>query len=243
MSSEAAAHAHPKGLAHHFETYEQQKESSFLGMWLFICQEVMFFGGAFAAYVNYRVMYPEAMIAGSQQLDVPIGAMNTLVLLCSSFTMVYAVWAAQSGTTKWGWSQLGTMHIVTRSDRHAGLRHRVPGRQVLRVRREVRPPPGAGLQLHPAGVQYRQPGSHRDLLQSLLRHDRLHALHMVVGIGIMLVMIPLALRASGTRTTTTSSKGSASTGTSSTSCGSSSSRSSTSSARASPNSHSRSHLT
>ncbi|MEM6797578.1 MAG: cytochrome c oxidase subunit 3 family protein, partial [Acidobacteriota bacterium] len=68
-----------------------------MGMWLFLSQELLFFGGIFAVYVNYRVMYPEAFIGASQQLSAGIGAMNTIVLLCSSFTMVYAVWAAQNG--------------------------------------------------------------------------------------------------------------------------------------------------
>ena len=41
-ASNVATADHPKGLAHHFESREQQKESSFLGMWFFLVQEVMF---------------------------------------------------------------------------------------------------------------------------------------------------------------------------------------------------------
>ena len=190
MSSEAAAH--PKGLAHHFETYEQQKESSFLGMWLFICQEVMFFGGAFAAYVNYRILYPEAMIAGSQQLNVGIGAAHTLVLLCSSFTMVYAVWAAQSGTTKWGWSNgrhivlglvgtlvFGTTFLVVKYFEYGEkfAHHLVPGYNFI--------PPVANVD-NPAATEI--------FFSLYFGMTGLHALHMVVGMVIMVVMIPLALK-------------------------------------------------
>jgi cytochrome c oxidase subunit 3 len=41
--------AHAGVLQHHFEDLEQQKASSTLGMWLFIAQEVLFFGGLFTA--------------------------------------------------------------------------------------------------------------------------------------------------------------------------------------------------
>ncbi len=41
------AHAGP--LAHHFRDLEQQKEAASLGMWLFIAQEILFFGGPLRA--------------------------------------------------------------------------------------------------------------------------------------------------------------------------------------------------
>ena len=46
--------AHLPGLHHQFDSFEQQRESATLGMWVFLVQEVMFFGGLFAAYVVYR---------------------------------------------------------------------------------------------------------------------------------------------------------------------------------------------
>ena len=101
MSDAHAAAAHPPGLAHHFESYEQQKESSFLGMWLFLVQEVMFFGGLFCVYVTYRSLFGDAFAAASRELNVLIGAVNTTVLLFSSFTMVIAVNAAKKGDRKW----------------------------------------------------------------------------------------------------------------------------------------------
>jgi cytochrome c oxidase subunit 3 len=81
--------------AHQFDTMEQQKESSTLGMWLFLVTEIMFFGGLFLAYVIYRSAYSEAFAAASHTLDVTLGAFNTAVLIGSSLTMVLAVWAAQ----------------------------------------------------------------------------------------------------------------------------------------------------
>lgn len=81
----------------HFVDREQQNETSFIGMWLFLAQEAMFFGGLFAAYAVYRYKYPEVWEAGSAQLNVTIGAGNTIVLLLSSVTMAMCVWSTQVG--------------------------------------------------------------------------------------------------------------------------------------------------
>src|SRR5437763_15548222 len=66
-------------------------------MWVFIAQEVMFFGGLFPAYLIYRMKYPEAFMAASNHLNWKIGTFNTAVLITSSLTMALAVWATQSG--------------------------------------------------------------------------------------------------------------------------------------------------
>ncbi len=90
----------PWGLAHHFESFAQQQEASYLGMWLFLVQEIMFFGGLFTAYIVYRTAHPEAFALGSHELDITLGAVNTAVLIGSSLTMALAVWAAQHGKRK-----------------------------------------------------------------------------------------------------------------------------------------------
>ena len=56
-------------------------------MWVFLATEVLFFGGLFAAYMIYRVWYPETFGAASRTLDITLGAVNTLVLITSSLTM------------------------------------------------------------------------------------------------------------------------------------------------------------
>ena len=88
---------HHAALAHHFDSLEQQRESSTLGMWLFLVNEVMFFGGLFAAYIVYRSARPEAFVAGSHELDITLGLINTGVLIGSSLTMALGVRAAQLG--------------------------------------------------------------------------------------------------------------------------------------------------
>src|SRR3954466_11860120 len=77
--------------AHQFEDVEQQHHASWLGMWVFLSTEVMFFGGLFAVYTFYRSGYPEAFAAGSNRLDVVLGAVNTAVLISSSLTMALGV--------------------------------------------------------------------------------------------------------------------------------------------------------
>ena len=86
-----------EALAHHFDNLEQQREAGNLGMWVFLVQEVMFFGGLFLAYVVYRSNYPEAFAAASSHLNWRLGLLNTFVLITSSLTMALAVWATQVG--------------------------------------------------------------------------------------------------------------------------------------------------
>jgi cytochrome c oxidase subunit 3 len=60
-----------------------------LGIWLFLASEVMLFGALFSTYIILRT--------GAQEwphgeLSVPLGAINTVILISSSVTMVMA-WA------------------------------------------------------------------------------------------------------------------------------------------------------
>jgi cytochrome c oxidase subunit III len=82
-------------LAPHFESHAQQREAASLGMWIFLATEIMFFGGLFTAYLIYRNWYYPAFVAGSHQLSITLGAINTAVLICSSFTMAMGVHAAE----------------------------------------------------------------------------------------------------------------------------------------------------
>jgi cytochrome c oxidase subunit III len=80
---------------HHFETEEQQREAGSFGMWLFLLTEIMFFGGMFFAYLLYRNWYYPAFAAASNQLSVPLGTVNTAVLISSGFCMALGVWASE----------------------------------------------------------------------------------------------------------------------------------------------------
>ncbi len=63
-----------------------------IGIWLFLASEVMLFGGLFSAYIFLRLdalpgYWPHGL------LNVPVGTMNTAILIASSVTVVLA-WAA-----------------------------------------------------------------------------------------------------------------------------------------------------
>src|SRR3982750_4766890 len=90
-------HYHPPGLQHQFEDMKQQEESVSIGMWMFLVQEIMFFGGLFSAYLVFRSRFPMAFAAGSNHLDAFWGGLNTIVLIVSSLTMALTVYFAQKG--------------------------------------------------------------------------------------------------------------------------------------------------
>jgi cytochrome c oxidase subunit 3 len=175
-SSDLAAANHSKALLHHFDTAEQQKDASTLGMWLFLVTEVMFFGGLFLAYVVYRYIYPVAFMAASHTLDVLLGGVNTAVLICSSLTMALAVNSAQIGARKslvifliltilLGSVFLG-IKAVEYHDKF--VHHHVPGPYF-----HFEGPGGADTQLF-FSLYFAMTG--------------LHALHMIIGIALLSIL-------------------------------------------------------
>ncbi len=94
-ASMADPHGQPGILAHHFDTPEQQFAAGKLGLWLFLATEVLLFGGLFCAYAIYRANHPEIFLYAHKYLDTTLGGINTIVLICSSLTMAWAVRCAQ----------------------------------------------------------------------------------------------------------------------------------------------------
>ena len=95
-STETGHHGDSPFLQHHFRDMKQQFDATKIGMWLFLVTEVLLFGGLFVGYGIMHARHPEAFLAAHHHLDKTMGAINTVVLLISSFTMVLAVWAAQT---------------------------------------------------------------------------------------------------------------------------------------------------
>ncbi len=101
----AAAHdahgnGHVHGLQHHFAEMQQQVDASKIGMWLFLVTEILLFGGLFVGFGIMQGKHPAAFYEAHHHLDRSMGALNTIVLLISSFTMVMAVHSAQQGKRK-----------------------------------------------------------------------------------------------------------------------------------------------
>jgi cytochrome c oxidase subunit 3 len=111
----ATIHAHPSApvedlskppseryqAASHFKDREHEFDSVKMGVWLFLGTEILLFSGMFCAYFIFRMMHPEAFVAGSHLLDVRWGLLNTIVLLISSYTVAAGVRHAQTGNLKW----------------------------------------------------------------------------------------------------------------------------------------------
>jgi cytochrome c oxidase subunit III len=171
-------------LLHHFAKPQQQRDAASLGMWVFLGTEIMFFGGLFCAYLIYRRWYFEDWAAASKTLDVGLGATNTAVLICSSLTVVLAVWAAQTARRKLligsllltlalGFVFLGIKGIEYKEKFE---NHHVPGASFQFNNVKI---PG-----HPD--QYANP-SHAEIYFALyFIMTGLHALHMIIGIGIFI---------------------------------------------------------
>jgi len=94
------SHENQPYLQHHFDTPEQQFDAGKLGIWLFLATEILLFGGLFCAYAIYRANHPEVFVYAHQYLDKILGGTNTVILLCSSLTMAWAVRASQLGQRK-----------------------------------------------------------------------------------------------------------------------------------------------
>jgi cytochrome c oxidase subunit 3 len=72
--------------------------TALLGMILFICSEVMFFGGLFAAYFNVRASHQVWPPEGAEHFGANVVVVvATILLVLSSFTMQWAVWRIRAG--------------------------------------------------------------------------------------------------------------------------------------------------
>jgi cytochrome c oxidase subunit 3 len=173
-SHAAAVHSpdhHPE-LRHHFMTMEQQQNTASLGMWLFLVTEVMFFGGMFCAYLVYRLKFYNDFAAASQSINVVWGALNTAVLLVSSWTMAMAVRCAQLGKQK----LLIVFLIFTMFF----------GAVFLGVKAK---------EYHDKFVENHVPGASFEFHDKLLGHPTgMHALHMIIGLGLMAYLVIAAGR-------------------------------------------------
>ncbi len=95
--------AQPAGEEHApIVTHATGMPTPMVGMLLFIASEVMFFGGLFATYFNARASVAPGTWGppeGAHELDLPLAAVLTAILVASSFTMQFGVWAVRRGDT------------------------------------------------------------------------------------------------------------------------------------------------
>ena len=141
-----------------------------LGIWLFLASEVMLFGSLFSSYVLLRSGAPTWPVQ-HEVLSVPLAALNTVVLIASSVTMVMA-WASLAPHTA----------AVTRGDNvaegNALKRYRLfMGLTLL----------GGAIFLVVKAIEYGDKFSHHlypatnNFLGLYFTLTGLHALHVIVG--------------------------------------------------------------
>ena len=189
---------------------EQQREAGTLGMWVFLVTEIMFFGGMFLAYTLYRTFFPAAFASASNHLDITLGAVNTGVLILSSFTMAMAVYFTQIGkgrpqvlclvlTLLLGLTFLGIKAVEYHDKYEDKL---IPGKVI----------PGRTFSPEVAHEGDTDPhklhvpaGMHESQVKLFLKQVEMfywiyfamtgmHALHMIIGAGLLLYLIIFSLR-------------------------------------------------
>jgi heme/copper-type cytochrome/quinol oxidase subunit 3 len=72
-----------------------------LGMWTFLASEVMFFTALIGSYIVLRFGAAETWPVPTETLNIPLTALNTFILICSSVSMVKAYAAAVDDDQKW----------------------------------------------------------------------------------------------------------------------------------------------
>ena len=162
-------------------------------MWVFLVTEIMFFGGMFLAYTLYRSSYPMAFASASNHLSLPLGAINTVVLIFSSFTMALAVYSAQVGnrrnqvlclafTLVLGLTFLG-IKAVEYHDKYVD--NLIPGELI------------PGHKFNPDKVHLLQ-GAAKENVQMFywiyFAMTGMHAIHMIIGVGLLSVILYFAAR-------------------------------------------------
>ena len=175
-----ADHSSSSVVAPYFSNIEQQREVNMLGMWVFLATEVMFFGGLFMAYAAYHLAYPVAFADASKELNLVLGGINTIVLLCSSLTMALAVHSAQVDKKKalviflLLTIFLGVVFLGIKAVEYGEKfnHHLVPGPNFM-----FEGPPESQL-----------------FFSLYFATTGLHAIHMIIGIGVLTYFLTKALR-------------------------------------------------
>jgi len=151
-----------------------------LGMWLFLFTEILLFGGLFLVYSVYRSVYAADFHAAAAELSVPIGTVNTVILLTSSLTMALAISAVQRGgktvslVLQAATIGLGLLFLVNKYfEWSAKFHHGIyPGSEILLQREHG--------QILFYGLYYAMTG--------------LHGLHVIAGLIVIGIMLALTAK-------------------------------------------------
>lgn len=142
-----------------------------LGMWLFLYTEIMLFGALFILYAVYYHQYAKDFAAGGKELELFMGALNTGLLLTSSFTVAAAIESLRKGLQRTALVFLGStvfLGLLFLFNKYLEWAHKFahgiyPGSELL-----LKGPKGEIIFF---GLYFTLTG--------------LHALHVVIGCGLL----------------------------------------------------------
>lgn len=171
-------------LAEHFECLDQQHHAATLGMWIFLSSEIMLFGGMFLGYTVYRIFYGDTLAKISGHLNLPLGSINTAILLTSSFTIAVAIHAAKEARQKLmrlmlaATASLGTIFLFIKGYEwyEEFHKHLVPFE---------------GLPFAYSGADV---GAAKLFMSFYFAMTGFHFLHLLIGVGLVCWMLLLSFR-------------------------------------------------
>ncbi len=73
-----------------FTSGVRQREATIFAIWIFLASELLLFGGMFFAFYTYRHAHTSGFDGGARHTNLLFGAINTALLLTSSFAMSVA---------------------------------------------------------------------------------------------------------------------------------------------------------
>ena len=169
-------------VAFQFDDPLQQREAATLGMWIFLAAELIFFGGAFVCYGASAYSHGPEFARAANRTNLPLGAVNTAVLLTSSWTMALAVHAAREGRRRpllgflLGTAALGAVFVALKGTEYVEdyHQHLVPGRD------------------------FQGSAEARLFFSFYFVMTGIHALHLVIGIALLSALAGIAWRSRGT---------------------------------------------
>ncbi|HWL25580.1 MAG TPA: cytochrome c oxidase subunit 3 [Ureibacillus sp.] len=91
----------PQSWPDHAEQATMEGKNKFVGIWIFICSDIVLFASVFATYLSLKDKGPAGMdITAAELLGLPLAFVMTMLLLTSSLTSVYAMYHMKNYNAK-----------------------------------------------------------------------------------------------------------------------------------------------
>jgi cytochrome c oxidase subunit III len=91
------------GAEFQYSSPEHQASTAVAGMWLFIADETLFFGGLLYVWLVNQWGHPEGYRRAAEAANLFIGSINTAVLITASLTYTWGLAQVRAGRGRRGW--------------------------------------------------------------------------------------------------------------------------------------------